>query len=325
MEEKEQRAIDYMRISITDRCNLRCVYCMPAEGVKSFSHDDILTYEELELLARAAAAAGIRRVRLTGGEPLVRKGAHDFIRMLCAIRPRLKISLTTNGTLLARYASELKRAGLSRVNISLDTLDGDAYRRITRVGRVEDALAGLTAAIDAGLDPVKINVVVLKGLNDDPLPFVELARERPVHVRFIEYMPYFNDPGKWFVPSDVIKSRIASLGRIEKVESPEGWGPASYFKLEGSAGTIGLISPVTCHFCPTCNRLRITASGRLRTCLFDTNGYPLRGEIRAGVSVERLREIIEGELRRKRSESGSGKPAPGSHCRAGDHMSRIGG
>ena len=316
--------IDYLRISITDRCNLRCIYCMPAEGVKSLSHQDILTYEELELFTRAAAEAGIRRVRITGGEPLVRKGSVDFIRMLSGIEPKLKISLTTNGLLLARYASELKEAGLSRVNISLDTLDPEVYRNITRIGDLSQALAGLDAAIEAGLEPVKINVVVLKGVNDDPLPFAELARERPVHVRFIEYMPYFDDPGKWYVPGEVIKARLAEAGKIEEVESPEGWGPATYFKLNGSAGTIGLISPVSCHFCPSCNRLRIAADGRMRTCLFDSNAYPVKAEIRDGAGVERLREIIEGELERKRLEGGDNKPKA-TGLRAGDHMSRIGG
>jgi cyclic pyranopterin phosphate synthase len=322
---EEQQVIDYLRISITDRCNLRCIYCMPAEGVKSLAHDDILTYEELDLFASAAADAGIRRVRLTGGEPLVRKGSVDFVRMLSAIEPKLKISLTTNGVLLERYAKELKEAGLARVNISMDTLEPEAYANITRVGRLQNSLAGLDAAIDAGLDPVKINVVVLKGLNDDPRPFAELARDRPVHVRFIEYMPYFGDPGKWYVPSDVIRERLATVGTIEEVESPEGWGPAQYFKLSGSMGTIGLISPVSCHFCPSCNRLRITSDGRMRTCLFDTNGFNVKREIRAGADRERMREIIEGELSRKRREGDDNKPKPGLQLRAGDHMSRIGG
>ncbi|MHB8897099.1 MAG: GTP 3',8-cyclase MoaA [Candidatus Geothermincolia bacterium] len=322
---QEQQVIDYLRISITDRCNLRCVYCMPAEGVKSLAHQDVLSYEELDTFTRAAAAAGIRRVRITGGEPLVRKGAVDFVRMLSAIDPRLKISLTTNGVLLGRYASELKEAGLSRVNISMDTLDPERYRNITRIGNLTEALAGLDAAIDAGLDPVKINVVVLKGLNDDPRPFAELARDRPVHVRFIEYMPYFDDPGKWYVPGDVIKARLAEVGRIEEVESPEGWGPASYFKLNGSEGTLGLISPVSCHFCPSCNRLRVTADGHMRTCLFDTSGFDMKSEMRAGADPDRLREIIEGELNRKRHEGDHHKPKPGSRLRAGDHMSRIGG
>jgi GTP 3',8-cyclase len=324
-EEQEQQVIDYLRISITDRCNLRCVYCMPAEGVKSLPHEEILSYEELELFSRAAVGAGIRRIRLTGGEPLVRKGAVDFIRMLGSIEEKPKLSLTTNGLLLGRYAAELKEAGLSRVNISIDTLDPEAYAHITRTGRLSDALAGLDAAIEAGLDPVKVNVVVLKGLNDDPRPFAELARDRPVHVRFIEYMPYFDEVGKWYVPGDVIKERLASVGRIEEVESPEGWGPASYFRLEGSQGSIGLISPVSCHFCPSCNRLRMTADGRMRTCLFDTNGFDVKKEIRAGADEEHLREIIEGELARKRKEGDDHKPGPSTKLRAGDHMSRIGG
>ncbi len=316
--------IDYLRISITDRCNLRCVYCMPAEGVKSLSHEEILSYEEIDMFVRAAVDAGIRRVRLTGGEPLVRKGAVDLVRMLAAIEPALSMSLTTNGVTLARHARDLREAGLSRVNVSIDSLEPDKYRDITRIGRLEDAIAGLDAALDAGLDPVKINVVVLKGINDDPRPFAELARDRPVHVRFIEYMPYFNAPGKWYVPSDVVRARLADVGCIEEVESPEGWGPADYFKLNGSEGTIGLISPVSCHFCRTCNRLRLTADGRMRTCLFDTNGYDIKTEIRAGADLDRLREIIDGELERKRVE-GDQKPRCGSRLRAGDHMSRIGG
>jgi cyclic pyranopterin phosphate synthase len=318
-------AIDYLRISITDRCNLRCLYCMPAEGIRTLGHDDIMTYEELALFTQAATDAGIRRVRITGGEPLVRKGVVEFVRMLSSVEPGLKISLTTNGLLLGRYASELKDAGLSRVNVSLDSLDSRMYERITRVGRLDDALAGLDAAIEAGLEPVKVNVVVLKGVNDDPAPFARLARERPVHVRFIEYMPYFDEAGKWFVPSDVIKARLSALGRIEETESPEGWGPATYFRLNGSEGTLGLISPVSCHFCPSCNRLRITADGRMRTCLFDENGYPIKAEIRSGAGSERLREIIEGQLERKRCEGDDHKPKPGSRLRAGDHMSRIGG
>jgi cyclic pyranopterin phosphate synthase len=317
-------AVDYLRISITDRCNLRCIYCMPAEGVTSITHNEVLTYEELELFARAARASGITRVRITGGEPLVRRGAVDFVRMLGAIDPDLRVSLTTNGVFLARHAVALKEAGLGRVNISMDTLDPDAYERITRVGRLEDALAGLHAAIDVGMDPVKINVVVLKGFNDDPLPFAELSRELPVQVRFIEYMPYFGEPGKWFLPSELIKARLAPMGRLQEVESPEGWGPAGYYKLPGAVGLLGFISPVTRHFCSSCNRLRISADGRLRTCLFDSNGFDVKGEIRAGAGVERLHEIIEGELARKRAEGGHHKP-PDRRERAGDHMSRIGG
>ncbi len=323
--EPAQQEIDYLRISITDRCNLRCIYCMPAEGVRNLRHEDILTYEELALFARAANRAGITRVRLTGGEPLARKGAVGFVRMLSGIDPSLRVSLTTNGTLLARHVEELKDAGLSRVNISLDTLDPDTFRRITRVGDLNDALAGLHAAIDAGLEPVKVNVVVLKGINDDPVPFAELTRELPVHVRFIEFMPYFGEHGRWFVPADVTRRRLEALGGLQEVDSPEGWGPADYRRLPGAAGTIGFISPVTCHFCPSCNRLRITADGHMRTCLFDRNGYDVKSELRSGAGVDRLREIIESELERKRAEGDHNKPGPGERLRAGDHMSRIGG
>lgn len=317
--------IDYLRMSITDRCNLRCVYCMPAEGVKSLGHDEILSYEELELFTRAARLAGINRIRLTGGEPLVRKGAVGLVRMLSGIDPSLRISLTTNGTLLARHVHELKDAGLSRVNISLDSLDADTYREVTRVGNLSDAIAGLHAAIGAGLEPVKLNVVVLKGVNDDPVPFANLTRELPVHVRFIEFMPYFGEHGKWFVPAGEIMKRLERLGELREVDSPEGWGPASYRELPGSVGTIGFISPVSCHFCPSCNRLRITADGRMRTCLFDGNGYDMKRELRAGSGVERLHEIIESELERKRAEGDDNKPRGPVHRRAGDHMSRIGG
>lgn len=316
--------IDYLRISITDRCNLRCVYCMPAEGVTSMPHEEILSYEELEKFTRAANLAGIKRVRVTGGEPLVRKGAVDFVRMLTSIDPDLKVSLTTNGAMLARHAADLREAGLRRVNVSIDTLDPEAYRRITRVGSLDDAMAGLHAAIDAGLEPVKINVVVLRGLNDDPLQFGRLSLELPVHVRFIEYMPYFSDPGKWYVPTDEIKEKLSRLGELEEMESPEGWGPADYARLPGAAGTVGFISPVSCHFCSSCNRLRVTADGKMRTCLFDDNGFDTKREIRAGAGPERLREIIEGELARKRAE-GDHKPPTGSRVRAQDHMSRIGG
>lgn len=318
--------VDYLRISITDRCNLRCIYCMPEEGVAALGHDDILTYEELELFTRAAVSEGIRKVRLTGGEPLVRRGAIRFVGMLSAISPELKMSLTTNGALLAGRAGELKAAGIGRVNISLDSLDPEAYARITRVGRLADALAGLEDAVRVGLAPVKVNAVVLRGINDDPGPFVELSTRLPVHVRFIEYMPYFGAAsGKWFVPSAEIEEKMRNLGKFEEVEPPEGWGPASYLRMEGGAlGTIGFISPVTRHFCPSCNRLRISADGRMRTCLFDRDGVDLRRRIREGMGPDGLREIIRGELERKRLE-GRRQPPSGERYRVTDHMSRIGG
>lgn len=317
-------AIDYLRMSITDRCNLRCVYCMPAHGIEALRHDDIMSYEELLLFARAAYGAGLKRIRLTGGEPLVRKGAAGFIGMLASIDPGLHLSLTTNGVLLGRYAAELKSAGLRRVNVSIDSLDPDTYRTVTRVGSLEQALEGLHAAIEVGLEPVKINVVVLKGVNDDPGAFADLTRELPVHVRFIEYMPYFGEnDSRWFVPGEVIRRRIEAHGTLEEVPArPEGWGPADYFRLKGAPGTLGFISPVTCHFCPSCNRVRISSEGRMRTCLFDGEGTDVRSEIRGGAGPARLREIILSELERKRAE---GHRKPESGARIGDHMSRIGG
>jgi GTP 3',8-cyclase len=327
MEGAGRPVVDYLRISITDRCNLRCIYCMPVEGVSALSHSEVMTYEELELFTRAAVSSGIDRVRLTGGEPLVRKGAVQFVGMLASVDSRLKISLTTNGQLLARYARDLKEAGLRRINVSIDSLDPERYRSVTRVGNLEDTLEGLRAAIDAGLGPVKVNVVALKGINDDPAPFADLVRELPVHVRFIEYMPYFHDPGRWLISGDEMKTRLEGVVRLAEGEAPEGWGPgstASSFTFPGAAGTIGFISPVTCHFCSSCNRLRISADGRLRTCLFDRNGIDVKREIRAGADAVRLREIIDEELARKAREGGH-MPGPGARMRAGDHMSRIGG
>jgi cyclic pyranopterin phosphate synthase len=317
--------IDYLRISITDRCNLRCLYCMPAEGVQPLGHDEIMSYEELALFARAAISCGIKRIRLTGGEPLVRKGAVDFVRMLSKMDDGLRLSLTTNGILLTRYAKELKEAGLRRVNISLDSLDPKTYGMLTRTGRLDEALEGLHEAIEVGLEPVKLNVVVLRGINDDPASFAELTRREPVHVRFIEYMPYFGARnGKWFVSGDEIRRRLERSGELEEVDSTEGWGPANYYRLKGASGTLGFISPVTCHFCPGCNRLRVSAEGRMRTCLFDHDGVDVREEIRGGADLSRLREIIEGELERKRRE-GHKKPPGDARLRITDHMSRIGG
>jgi cyclic pyranopterin phosphate synthase len=316
---------DYLRLSVTDRCNLRCIYCMPAEGIRPLGHADIMSYEELTFFARAAVSCGIKRIRLTGGEPLVRKGIVDFARMLSAIDGGPRISLTTNGVLLARYAAELKEAGVRRVNISLDSLDPGTYGRLTRTGRLEEALEGLRSAIEVGLEPVKLNVVVLKGINDDPAPFAELTRRVPVHVRFIEYMPYFGERnGKWFVSGGDMRSMLERSGELEEVDSPEGWGPADYCRLKGALGTIGFISPVTCHFCPGCNRLRISAEGHMRTCLFDRDGVDIREEIRGGADLARLHEIIESELERKHRE-GHKKPPRGSRSTVTDHMSRIGG
>lgn len=312
------RKIDYLRISVTDRCNLRCVYCMPAEGVEWKPPADILTFEEIERFAKIAVAEGISKIRLTGGEPLVRKGIVEHIRRLKAITGLEAIALTTNATLLRRYATELHDAGLSRINISLDSLDPEVFTTITRGGKLEDALDGLDAALEAGFKPVKMNVVVVRSLEQDLGAFARLAIDRPVHVRFIEYMPVGDAPaggrghgGGWteadHMPADEILDRLREslaeqgLGPLEESTSenrPEGWGPARYFTIPGAQGTIGVISPLSRHFCGECNRLRLTADGRLRPCLFSDSELDVRTPLREGTE-EDVRAVILGALESK--------------------------
>ena len=304
------RAINYLRISVTDRCNLRCVYCMPAGGIQKTSHDAILRYEELALVIRAAAELGIRKVRLTGGEPLVRLGLVDFVAQIARTPGIDDLSMTTNGTLLARHAAGLAAAGLQRVNISLDTLQPDRFRQITRLGSLEDVLDGVKAAKAAGLVPIKFNTVVVRGLNDDEV--VDLARRTRAdgwHVRFIELMPIGANSG-WasdgIVPVTEMKHRIEeALGPLQPVHGPVGNGPARYYLLPGAtgtsivAGTIGFIGAQTEHFCPTCNRLRLTADGRLRPCLLSDAEIDLHGPLRAGADLETVKAILAQAIRSK--------------------------
>lgn len=297
MKDSHGRTIDYLRISLTDRCNLRCIYCMPDEGVEQMSHEDILRIEEIEEAVRVAATMGITRVRLTGGEPLVRKGVVDLIRSIKNTPGIEHIAMTTNGILLPRMADELKEAGLSRVNISLDTLDPAQFSMITRRGKLEDALAGIRAALDVGFDPVKINAVTVRSLNQDYLAFAKLSIENPLHVRFIEYMPVGESSGSsgcgWgkedVVPSEELIEIIDERAQAEGLGAlipaggarPEGWGPARYYTFEGALGTVGFISPLSRHFCSECNRLRLTADGKLRPCLFSDVEFDLRDALRA--------------------------------------------
>jgi cyclic pyranopterin phosphate synthase len=291
-----QRPINYLRISVTDRCNLRCVYCMPETGVTLMSHYDILTYEEIYTVAEVAAGLGINKIRLTGGEPLVRSGLTDLIRMLVGIAAVDDISLTTNGIILAPHAAALKEAGLHRVNISLDTLRPERFRQITRCGELADTLAGIKAAREAGLDPVKINMVVMAGVNDDEI--IDFSRKTVNdgwHVRFIEYMPVNGEEpvvARLF-PVSEMKKRIETLGVLEPWKVEVGNGPAKYFRLPGAAGTIGFITPVTEHFCYQCNRLRLTADGKLRPCLLSEEEVDLRGSLRRGASAEELKVLIK--------------------------------
>jgi cyclic pyranopterin phosphate synthase len=298
------RAINYLRVSVTDRCNLRCVYCMPPQGVEKYPHADILRYEELALVVRAAAEIGITKVRLTGGEPLARLGLSEFVRMVAAIPGIDDLSMTTNATLLARHAQTLAEGGLHRVNVSLDTLDAERFAAITRRNRLEDVWAGIAAARAAGLTPIKFNMVVVRGLNDDEI--VEFARKTLSdgwHVRFIELMPIGANVG-WAsdgsVPIPEVRARIESeLGPLQAIHGPRGNGPARYHQLAGAEGTIGFIGARSDHFCPTCNRLRLTADGRLRPCLLNEREIDLRAALRSGAGVETLRDLLAWAIQSK--------------------------
>ena len=275
MKDSYGREIDYLRVSVTDRCNLRCMYCMPPDGVRKLAHDDILSFEEIAEIAGAAVRLGIRKIRLTGGEPLLRQGIIDLTGMLSALPGLEELTLTTNGLLLPRMARGLKAAGVSRVNISLDTLDPTKYVRITRGGNLTEALSGIRAAEEAGLTPVKLNTVLIGGFNDDEIPaFAELTRARPLEVRFIELMPMV--PG-CFTPEAYIGGQtvLDRLPELIALESRDGIG--EMFRLPGCKGRIGLIRPVTRPFCDFCSRLRLTSDGKLKTCLHTNDEYPLRG------------------------------------------------
>lgn len=298
------RAINYLRVSVTDRCNLRCVYCMPDEGIEKRPHADMLRYEELALVIRAAAELGICKVRLTGGEPLARLGLPGFVRMVAAIPGIDDLSMTTNGTLLARHAAALADAGLHRVNISLDTLRADRFEQITRRGRLGDVWAGITAAKASGLIPIKLNMVVIRGLNDDEV--IDFARRTATdgwHVRYIEWMPVganSNWAGNGVVPIPEIRRRIeAELGPLEPVHGPMGNGPARYYRLPGTQGTVGFIGALSEHFCDTCNRLRLTADGRLRPCLMNAHEIDLSATLRAGAGLETVKTLLAQAIQRK--------------------------
>jgi len=320
------RPINYLRISVTDRCNLRCVYCMPPEGIKQRAHCEILTFEEIARVVKAAATIGIAKIRLTGGEPLARLGLPDLVRMIAAVPGIDDISMTTNGTLLARYADELAAAGLHRVNVSLDTLCPDQFRQITRRGTLADAWDGIEAAKRVGLTPIKLNVVVIRGMNEDKVnDFAQKTLEFPWHIRFIEVMPLGANAawaGDGYVPMTEVRARIeAAFGPLEPVGGPAGNGPARYHRIPGAAGTIGFITPVSEHFCFSCNRLRLTADGKLRPCLLSDAEVDLRTSLRAGATRKELVDLLLSGIMKK----------PRGHCLAlgkvpaGRVMAEIGG
>ncbi|MDD4775808.1 MAG: GTP 3',8-cyclase MoaA [Syntrophomonas sp.] len=296
MVDNHGRNINYLRISITDRCNLRCRYCMPYTGVEKLEHFSILNLEEIARLVRIAAQAGIRKVRLTGGEHLVRKNVAQLIRYIRDIEEIDDISLTTNGTLFGSMAEELKDAGLDRINFSLDSMVADKFQYITRVGRLDTVMSAIDKALRLELHPVKINTVLIRGFNDDEiLDFAAMAYERPLHVRFIEFMPIgdlqFWDRGN-IISSQETKDIISGRYRLLDAKKIKGSGPARYFNLEGGQGSIGFISPMSNHFCSACNRIRMTAEGKLRGCLYDKREVDLKQAMENGASDEQLRQMF---------------------------------
>jgi len=295
------RSIEYLRISVTDRCNFRCVYCMPEQGLPWLPKNDILTYEEITEIVRQLAPLGLRRLRITGGEPTIRPDLHVLIAQLRAIGAVEDIALSTNGVKLPEMAARLRAAGLDRENISADSLRPDRIAAIARRKLGFDPATSARHAQDAGLAPIKLNVVVMRGINDDEvIDFARLTLDNPWHVRFIELMPVGDlRELTWdhVVPSEEILSRITALGALEPAAGPaRGNGPATYYRLPGASGSVGVITPMTHTYCGTCNRVRLTADGRLRTCLYGDHEINLRDALRAGEPLEPLfREALAGK------------------------------
>ena len=321
------RVADDLRISITDRCNFRCIYCMPAEGLKWLAREDLLRFEEIVRLARIFVHRyGVRTIRITGGEPLVRVKVEELVGMINELDPTLDITMTTNGVLLREKAAKLAAAGLKRINISLDTLNPQRFHAMARADMFNRTMDGIEASREAGLWPIKLNMVVMKGQNDDEVvDFARLAREKGYEVRFIEFMPLDGD-GIWtneqVVPSRRIQERIEDLFPLVPVRDTRP-GPATRFKFaDGAQGGVGFISSVSQAFCTTCNRIRLTAEGGLRTCLFSLAETPLRDVLRSGASDDHIAEVIERAVWHK--EEGHLINQPG-FVKPAKNMSQIGG
>jgi cyclic pyranopterin phosphate synthase len=294
------RPITYLRISVTDKCNLRCVYCMPEQGLPWLPKSKILTYEEITAIVRAAASIGVRSIRISGGEPLIRRNLDRLIAESAAIDGIQDIALSTNALLLEDQLDSLLAAGLNRVNISLDTLDAARFVEIARRPGLERVLSGINAAIARGLGPVKINCVVMRGKNDDEIEaFAQWTKERAVFVRFIEMMPVHENVGVQrdaYIGSDEILERVRSIGELRPCPGPGGNGPARYYAFEGAPGAVGVISPLSHDYCERCNRVRLTADGRLRLCLFGDYEIDLRTPLRAGASTQEIAEIFRSSM-----------------------------
>lgn len=317
------REIDYVRISITDRCNLRCVYCMPEHGVASMRHEDVLSYEEILRTVRALAALGIHHVRVTGGEPMARLHCLTLIERLHAIEGIESVSMTTNGLLLDGRVAWAKEAGLSAINVSLDTLNPETYRKMTRGGDVFRVLAVIHEAMTLGLH-VKVNAVPVRGMNDDDLTALAmLAKEHPICVRFIELMPVGCGAALAPISTDEVRANLqAALGPLQPDEQRHGFGPARYVRPEGFVGSIGFISPMSHEFCGSCNRVRLTADGFLKLCLNHSAGLDVRALLRSGASDDELQETLAGAIAAKPARHGFGEAVDDREAR---RMNEIGG
>ena len=311
------RNITYLRLSITDRCNLRCRYCMPAEGVCKKSHADMLTEDEMITAVEAAAALGITKLRITGGEPLIKRNILSLCRRASAIEGIQDVALTTNGILLPQMAQDLKDAGVNRLNLSLDTLDPERYAYITRTGTLDQALAGLRVALDTGFDKIKINAVLIGGFNDDQIrDLVELTCRYPVDMRFIEMMPMYDNPDfneGSYLPCTKVLEALPELQPVEKDGSV-----AKLYRLPNGQGNVGLISPLSAHFCSDCNRIRLTADGKLKPCLHSGDEYSLKG-----LDFDGMKAMLEEVIWNKPAWHGDLDAAHLSQ--AGRTMNQIGG
>ena len=317
MKDTYGREITYLRLSVTELCNLRCRYCMPADGVCKKEHDEMLTEEEIVMAVETAAELGVTKLRITGGEPLVKKNIVSICSRTAAVPGIRELCITTNGVRLPELAKPLREAGVGRLNISLDTLDAEKYRYITRVGALDDALRGIETALETGFDKIKLNAVLIGGFNDDEIaPLAELTRRWPVDLRFIELMPMYDSSD--FGPSAFIPCSRVLQALPELEEEAQDGGVARLYRLPGAQGRIGLISPLSSHFCRACNRIRLTADGKLKPCLHGKAEFPIKGLDRDG-----MRETFRAAMLAK--PEWHGELSYQSRSQSGRNMNTIGG
>lgn len=311
------RKINYLRVSVTDKCNLRCRYCMPEEGVQKRNHEEMMTVEETYMAIKSAAELGINKIRITGGEPLVKRGIVKLCKSVADIQGIEEVCITTNGILLTKYAGELKDAGVDRLNISLDTLNTEKFNYITRIGNLQDVLDGLQAAEDAGFENIKINCVLMGGFNDDEIEaFVNLTKHKPIEVRFIELMPIGGGIGfdkNQFVSCDEVLKRVPELESLNKDD-----GVARLYQIPGTPGRVGLIRPISCEFCEGCNKIRLTADGKIKPCLHSNQEISIKGLMQEEMTEMMRTAILEKPERRETLDADN-------PSLAGRDMNQIGG